>query len=204
MAPLSKSRWLNAGAVGGKTTMGMKSDMDGMPLCCHGRGLQPFGEFDRLIWRGRTADPRRRRHPPPGRSSLIGEGGMKESAGDAEGPGVELSAAIEALRSALVRAWWDGSNSRVRFRVAPVELTVQVGVTRTGSGAAGIKWHVLNLGGERSKEAATTQTLVLQLTPVLFDEHGVELAAAEQLISDHEPDPRAEPDGMGRPAPEPE
>lgn len=130
---------------------------------------------------------------------------MSESRDDAEGYGVELSGAIEALRSALVRAWWDGQGNRVRFRVAPVELTVQVGVTRTGTGTAGIKWHVLSLGGERSKQAATTQTLVLRLEPVLFDEHGKELAAAEQLISDREPDrPWTEPDRMGRPVPEPE
>lgn len=97
---------------------------------------------------------------------------------------VELSEAIEALRTALVAAWWDGQHKRVRFRVAPVELTVQVGVTRVGKGAAGIRWHVLSLGGERSREAATTQTLRLRLAPVLFDDQGNVLAEAEQLISD--------------------
>jgi Trypsin-co-occurring domain 2 len=45
--------------------------------------------------------------------------------------GVELSAAIEALRSALERAWVDGQNHRVRFELAPVELSMEVGVTRT-------------------------------------------------------------------------
>src|SRR6516225_1409958 len=57
---------------------------------------------------------------------------------------VELSEAIEALRTALVAAWWDGQHQRVRFRVAPVDLTVQVGVTRVGKGVAGIRWHVLS------------------------------------------------------------
>jgi Trypsin-co-occurring domain 2 len=97
---------------------------------------------------------------------------------------VELSTAIEALRNALVRAWWDGKNSRVRFRVAPVELTVQIGVTRTGKGAAGVKWHVLTLGGEKSRETENTQTLKLRLAPVLFDDHGNVLADVEQLIAD--------------------
>ncbi len=99
---------------------------------------------------------------------------------------VELSEAIEALRTALVAAWWDGQRERVRFRVAPVELTVQAGVTRVGKGAAGVKWHVLSLGGERSREAVTTQTLKLQLAPILFDDHGNVLAEAEQLISDRD------------------
>lgn len=99
---------------------------------------------------------------------------------------VELADAIEALRDALVRAWWDGQMSRVRFRVEPVELTVQVGVTRSGKGAAGVKWHVLALGGERSREAATTQTLRLRLAPVLFDEQGNVLAETEQLVAGRE------------------
>jgi hypothetical protein len=99
---------------------------------------------------------------------------------------VELSDAIEALREALVRAWWDGQKSQVRFRVEPVELTVQVGVIQSGKGAAGIKWHVLALGGERSRESATTQTLKLRLAPVLFDQQGNVLAETEQLVAGRE------------------
>lgn len=99
---------------------------------------------------------------------------------------VGLPEAIESLRADLASAWWDGQRRRIRFRVEPVELTVQVGVTKTGKGAAGVKWHVLTLGGERSREAATTQTLKLRLVPVLFDEKGNELPEEEQLISDRD------------------
>jgi hypothetical protein len=101
---------------------------------------------------------------------------------------VELAEAIDALREALVRAWWDGQHSRVRFHVEPVELTIQVGVTRTGKGSAGIRWNVLTLGGERSRESAMTQTLKLRLAPVIFDEQGNLLAQAEQLVTDRETD----------------
>jgi hypothetical protein len=97
---------------------------------------------------------------------------------------VGLTEAIEALRDALVAAWWDGQQRRVRFKVEPVELTMQVGVTRAGKGSAGIRWHVLALGGERSRETVSTQTLKLRLAPVLFDKQGNVLAEAEQLISD--------------------
>ena len=114
---------------------------------------------------------------------------------------VELADAIEALRDALVRAWWDGQRSRVRFRVEPVELTVQIGVTRTGKGAAGVKWHVLALGGERSREKETTQTLKLRLAPILFDDQGRLLADAEQLVADKETG--APPGASDRPAQEP-
>ena len=99
---------------------------------------------------------------------------------------IDLSEAIEALRTALSAAWSAGQGHRVRFKLEPVELTVQAGVTRTGKGAAGIRWHVLSLGGERSREAATTQTLKLRLTPVLFDAHERVMAEADQLISDQE------------------
>lgn len=98
----------------------------------------------------------------------------------------ELSDAIEALRSALVRAWYDGRRGRVRFKIEPIELTIQVGVTKTGKGSAGIVWHVLTLGGERSRESATTQTLRLRLAPLLFDDQGNLLAETEQLISDED------------------
>ena len=50
---------------------------------------------------------------------------------------VGLAEAIEALRDALVAAWWDGQQRRVRFKVEPVELTMQVGVTRARQGVGG-------------------------------------------------------------------
>jgi hypothetical protein len=116
--------------------------------------------------------------------------------------GVELADAIEALRLALVRAWWDGQRRRVRFKVEPVELTVQVGVTRTGKGVAGVKWQVLTLGGERSRQTEAVQTLTLRLAPVLFDDDGQMLAEAEQLISDIEDE--AGPADQHGPGQEPE
>lgn len=108
---------------------------------------------------------------------------------------VGLTEAIETLRDALAVAWWDGQHRRVRFKVEPVELTMQVGVTRAGKGSAGIRWYVLALGGERSQEAVTTQTLKLRLAPVLFDEQGNALGEAEQLISDRDGHFTAGPSG---------
>jgi len=99
---------------------------------------------------------------------------------------IDLSEAIEALRSALVSAWWDAQGRQVRFKLEPVELTVQVGVTRTGTGSAGVRWHVLSLGGQRTREAQTVQILKLRLLPVLLDEDGAELADSDQLIADRD------------------
>ena len=102
---------------------------------------------------------------------------------DAPDGWVNLSSAIEALRNDLARAWWDGKDKRVRFKVEPVELTVQAGVTKKGTGQAGIKWHILTLGGTKSRENAVTQTLKLKLAPVFYDKDG---KPTEAIISGHD------------------
>lgn len=134
----------------------------------------------------------------------------KEVAADGHdtGPGddgagwVGLTEAIEALRASLEEAWAAGQGKRVRFRIEPVELTVQAGVTRTGKGSVGVVWNVLTLGGERSKETVSTQTLTLRLTPELFDERGRTLPLSEQLIAGREsapPEMSGGPDGHASP-----
>jgi hypothetical protein len=85
---------------------------------------------------------------------------------------VGLADAIGALRDELMQAWTSGQNERLRFKPRPVELTVQVAVTRAGSGRAGIRWWLVELGGEVSRGSAMTQTLKLSLDPVMYDEHG--------------------------------
>ena len=52
---------------------------------------------------------------------------------------VDLADAIEALRDALVKAMWDGENSRVRFRMAPIDLTVHVGGYTSRLRGSGLK-----------------------------------------------------------------
>jgi len=78
---------------------------------------------------------------------------------------VDLADAIEALRSALMAVWNASPKKGVRFRVEPVELTVQAGVTRSGKGAAGVR---------------------LRLSPVFIDAHGNLREHDEQLIWDQE------------------
>jgi hypothetical protein len=115
-------------------------------------------------------------------------GRVGDDAGD--GGWVDLPDAIEGLRAALEAAWRDGLGRQVRFRLEPVELTVQAGVTRAGKGSAGVRWHVLALGGERSRQDMTTQTLKLRLAPVLYGADGTVLADGDQLVSDRD-DPAA-------------
>jgi hypothetical protein len=75
---------------------------------------------------------------------------------------VGLADAIAALREELLAAVDEGSDAPVRFRLEPVELSLQVGVTKGAEGKIG--WQVLGLGGSYS--SAVTQTLTLTLAPV--------------------------------------
>jgi hypothetical protein len=91
---------------------------------------------------------------------------------DAPKGAVPLSAAIAALRDELTRAWWDGRDRSVRFKPSPVELTLQVAVTSAGKGNAGVRWWLIELGGEVSRESMATQIVKVTLEPMMFDERG--------------------------------
>jgi hypothetical protein len=91
---------------------------------------------------------------------------------DAPKGAVPLAAAVEALRDELTRAWWAGRDKRVRFKPSPVELTLQVAVTWAGSGKAGVRWWLIELGGEVSRESVVTQTVKVTLEPVLVNDRG--------------------------------
>ena len=79
-----------------------------------------------------------------------------------------LAEAIDALRAELNEAMARGEGAGVRFRIKPVELTVQAVVTKGGDGRIG--WSVLGIGGKL--ESASTQILKLELEPVVKTEAG--------------------------------
>jgi Trypsin-co-occurring domain 2 len=84
---------------------------------------------------------------------------------------VGLADAIGALRDELVRAWSSSQQQRLRFKPAPVELTMQAAVTSSGTGWAGIRWWLVELGGEVSRESVMTQTLAAAARPVAIRHH---------------------------------
>jgi hypothetical protein len=85
---------------------------------------------------------------------------------------VPLSTAIAALRDELTRAWSAGQGQPVRFKPSSIELTLQVAVTMAGKGSAGVRWWLVELGGQISRESVVTQTVRLSLEPMIFDAAG--------------------------------
>ena len=81
---------------------------------------------------------------------------------------VGLADAIAALRKELLTAMDEGSDAPMRFRLDPVELSLQIGVTKEADGKIG--WKVLGLGGSYS--SAVAQTLALRLEPVWRQDDG--------------------------------
>jgi hypothetical protein len=94
--------------------------------------------------------------------------------------GVSLSAAIGALRDELMHAVWagqfpyqlNGQARTLRFKPKPIEVTLQVAVTSTGTAKAGVKWWLVEAGAELAREKVATQTVTLTLEPALYDQNG--------------------------------
>lgn len=107
--------------------------------------------------------------------------------------GVRLAEAIEALRGELVQAMASAPVKGVRFRPGPVELTVEAALTKNVGGKAGIKWWLIEAGGEASRESVVTQKLTISLEPVLINDHG---EAVDLIISDEDDSPAGNPRSM--------
>jgi hypothetical protein len=89
-----------------------------------------------------------------------------------EALGIDLSSALEALRDELESAWTASRARRIRFRVSDVTLTVQAVAGREAGGGGKLRWWIVEAGAEAKFSRETTQTLVLKLSPQLYDEAG--------------------------------
>jgi Trypsin-co-occurring domain 2 len=81
-----------------------------------------------------------------------------------------IAAAIEGLRSELEEAWESSRGKPVRFRVSDVTLTVQTVARREGGVSGKVRWYLIEAGADGRVARESTQTLVLTLTPALFDD----------------------------------
>jgi hypothetical protein len=90
---------------------------------------------------------------------------------DGEGQ-IPLAAAVDALREQLVTAMWGAQNQALRFAVSPIELTLQVTATDTGTVGGGIKWWLVTASAERGTTDAAVQTVKVTLNPHLYGQDG--------------------------------
>lgn len=97
---------------------------------------------------------------------------MSEESGESLVGRVSLSAALDALRAELVRAWAGAQSETVRFKPKEVEVTLEVAVTSAGKAHGGVKWWLVDAGAEVSRQSVATQTVKMTLEPAVFTESG--------------------------------
>ena len=78
---------------------------------------------------------------------------------------IPLSDMIQTLREELEEAQEQSKKSSVKFSLDSVELELSVAVTKTGTGKGGIKFWVIEAGGEYQKENAMIHKFILKLKP---------------------------------------
>jgi hypothetical protein len=81
-------------------------------------------------------------------------------------PQIELAAAIRQLRRELAAAMREGTDEELQFQLGPVELELELGVTRAAAGDAGVRFWVLSVGAKASEDVVRTHRLTLHLEPI--------------------------------------
>ena len=79
--------------------------------------------------------------------------------------GLELAQALDSLIDALGRASRHAQQEDSACQLEPVELTLQVTLSRTGPGTDGIKWRVLGADREALPHAGSVHSLKMRFTP---------------------------------------
>jgi hypothetical protein len=83
-----------------------------------------------------------------------------------------LSAALEGLREELESVWKQSAGKDIRFRVNEVTLTLEAVARRDTEGGGKIRWWLIEAGGDVTAGTEATQTLVLKLSPGVYDAQG--------------------------------
>jgi hypothetical protein len=96
------------------------------------------------------------------------DGDGEDDHADERAGGLELGLVelIRALRAELFEASKAGANNELAFEVGPIDLDLEVVVTKGGQGSAGVKFWVLTASGGGTHQSARTQKLHLQLKPI--------------------------------------
>jgi hypothetical protein len=81
-------------------------------------------------------------------------------------PGIPLAKTIEHLRSELLAALAAGEKQPLHFRLKPIELELQLGITASDDVKGEVKFWVVELGADSQIKREATHKLKLILEPV--------------------------------------
>lgn len=79
---------------------------------------------------------------------------------------IELSEMLGQLREELLTARAKSEGSELKFQIEDIEIELQIGTTKGGTGGGGVKFWVYNAEAEVNVSQAKTQKLKLKLKPV--------------------------------------
>lgn len=79
--------------------------------------------------------------------------------------GIELAAAVAAIRAELEQAAAEGAASPLRFEVGPIALEFEVELRREAKAGGGVKAWVVNAEAGGSSAHGTRQKVAFTLTP---------------------------------------
>ncbi len=82
---------------------------------------------------------------------------------------IGLKDAIEALRSELSESILVSEGKEVRFEVGEIEMEFQVAIEQATTGKGGIKFWVVEMGGDVSDKTSTVHKIKIPLKPVWKD-----------------------------------
>lgn len=84
---------------------------------------------------------------------------------------IPLAEVIDQIRAELVDAAARAAGAGVQFPVGSVQIELQVGVTKSADGKAGVKLWVVDLGGGAAFSHQALQKVTVNLDPPV-DRHG--------------------------------
>lgn len=78
---------------------------------------------------------------------------------------ITLAAMVQALRRELEAAQKQSPEASISFETEKVELELKMAISQTMKGSGGIRFWVVNAGGELEKQGVSTHTFRLVLIP---------------------------------------
>jgi hypothetical protein len=96
---------------------------------------------------------------------------------------IALSQAVALVRKELLDALTAPNASGLRFPVGQITLSLQIGLTTSATGSAGMDLWVLELGAEGSYAKETVQTVSIVLEPpVTAEGEGIKIASRSEVL----------------------